>query len=276
MLFTGKPPRLLAVLGTAVLVTMLGTLLLTSSGTAPLFSRYTPSAERMVVVVGRTDDDTEWLNQLQVPYTLYVADAPFHQNSPHVPRGNEAASYLSYIVDNYDTLPEVIAFVHWHQNAWHHDQFDGDLLQMLNNVQWDRVRDRFGYHSLRCEWVPGCIVEIDTSHINTGRQPEEAYPGAWRNHFAKWLGPMPDVVGAPCCAQFVVSAKVLRQRPRAFYTDTLKWLAESELSSEVSGRVMEYTWHIIAGMPHVYCPTVEECRCQLYNLDCPRKDQSGD
>ena len=52
---------------------------------------------------------------------------------------------------------------------------------------------------------------------------------------------VPHTVGTPCCAQFAVSAAQVRARPRSDYVKYRKWLIDTELESEDSGRVMEYS-----------------------------------
>lgn len=109
--------------------------------------------------------------------------------------------------------------------------------------------------------------------------------------------PVPSAVGAPCAAQFAVSKKQVRRRDKESYKRIRKWLIETELPDETSGRVMEYMWHseffsffflvagctaaladggmkliVIMGMPPRYCPPAKECYCKAFGaceLKCP-------
>lgn len=54
---------------------------------------------------------------------------------------------------------------------------------------------------------------------------------------------VPEEVGAPCCAEFAVADRVIRQRPRSDYERYRRWLIETDLSDYVSGRILEYSWH---------------------------------
>ena len=66
-----------------------------------------------------------WLQDLQtagIPAVVYVpweAADDMPNTVPHVPlasrRGKEANAYLRFIVDPYDSLPDVTAFVHGHK-----------------------------------------------------------------------------------------------------------------------------------------------------------------
>ena len=46
----------------------------------------------------------------------------------------------------------------------------------------------------------------------------------WGVLFAGELGPLPEWVHSPCCAEFVVSKGRVRSHPRRFYVDMLDWL----------------------------------------------------
>jgi hypothetical protein len=58
---------------------------------------------------------------------------------------------------------------------------------------------------------------------------------------------VPEVVGVPCCAQFAVARWQVWKHPLGDYQHYHKWLMETELEDDISGRVMEYMWHIIFG-----------------------------
>jgi hypothetical protein len=75
---------------------------------------------------------------------------------------------------------------------------------------------------------------------------------------------VPEVVGAGCCSQFAVSASRVRERPLADYQRVRRWLIETSLPDNVSGRIMEYIWHLLFGMESVLCPGVEECYCRVF------------
>ena len=43
----------------------------------------------------------------------------------------------------------------------------------------------------------------------------------------------------------------------------------------MSGRIIEYTWHIIFGKNAVHCPIAKECYCNLYGLCDLRCEDEG-
>lgn len=61
-------------------------------------------------------------------------------------KGDEVASYLRFIVDYWDTLPEYTAFVHGHDVSWH--QMGYSMQYILRNLCLEHLRTR------RCEHPP--------------------------------------------------------------------------------------------------------------------------
>ena len=53
------------------------------------------------------------------------------------------------------------------------------------------------------------------------------YAQLWGLLFERELGPLPEWVHSPCCAEFVVSKQRVRQRPLAFYASLLNWLGHT-------------------------------------------------
>jgi hypothetical protein len=47
-----------------------------------------------------------------------------------------ASSFLKYIVENYDRLPERIAFIHGHEET-HHQRYPGHILQAIDDARID-------------------------------------------------------------------------------------------------------------------------------------------
>lgn len=97
--------------------------------------------------------------------------------------------------------------------------------------------------NVRCAWTLGCPSEIKPFK-DTHR--EDVHAGeSYKNGFME-LFPgveVPEVVGVSCCAQFGVTRSKVRERPRSDYERYRKWLRETSLADDLSGRIMEYSWH---------------------------------
>jgi hypothetical protein len=146
---------------------------------------------------------------------------------------------------------------------------------MLRDLQLPHVMAR-GYANLRCVWTLGCPAELP---LSTPATPDAdlplsgAYPAAFYDLFPG--APLPDAIGVACCAQFAVSRSTIRWRPRDQYEHYRNWLLETDLPDYVSGRVFEYSWHMIFGMPPVSCPDVETCYCETFGrcaVECQGQD----
>lgn len=113
-------------------------------------------------------------------------------------------------------------------------------------MQIPYIKDE-GYVNLRCVWTLGCPSEIrpkdEAASVpadgkpNAGQFYKQAFEELFPGH------PVPDAVGASCCAQFAVTREKIRERPRSDYVAFRRWLLETELDDDISGRIMEYSWH---------------------------------
>lgn len=214
---------------------------------------------KTLVIASTTNDDTAWLSQ--IPATLNWSLAHYRVDAPlssflSVPSlaGNEAMVYLTYIVDHYDALPDVVFFHHAHLKGWH------QKLTSLEEVSLLRAEHilEVGYASTRCvNALPSCenIVPLEGGRL--GRFPDFAHLDR-KTHLVTlleaFLEPVkgetvPPKLAAPCCAQFAVSGERIRSRSVEWWIGLRHWLLETPLQSLNSGRLMEHLWHMWFGMP---------------------------
>jgi Protein of unknown function (DUF3431) len=188
----------------------------------------------------------------------------------HVPKnkGREAMAYLTYLIDHYSRLPSTIAFIHSHRDgypqAWHTDADDYNIVNVLQNLQIQYVQEQ-GYVNLRCIHDPGCPAEIQPFRepYEEDRIVEHEFPDAWKYIFGK-ESPVPPRVGVPCCSQFAISRNQVLRRSLDEYKRYREWILQTNLGNDISGRVMEYLWHIIFGKEPVFCPDMHECYCRVF------------
>ena len=185
-----------------------------------------------------------WQNAI---YAVDNHNATLHTD---INNGREALVYLTRIVENYKDLPDTIVFLHSVRNgyseAWHNDAPNYDNVSSVHDLRIDTVQKN-GYVNLRCIGNPGCPAEIQPFRDppEDHRALEHAFADAWRYMFQN--DDVPKVVGVACCGQFAISKTQVHSRPQSDYERFLKWLRETPLKDEVSGRVLEYMWHIIYG-----------------------------
>lgn len=151
----------------------------------------------------------------------------------------------------------------------------------------------------------GCPVEIrpiDDEDSDGARKAEpvtakRVYKRAFEELFPGQ--PVPETIGVTCCSQFAVRRETIWQRPRSDYVRYREWLMSSSLADDLSGRVLEYSWHsmrppsqhlhpicfffvalpltelVIFGKDPVHCPSAGECYCQTYGLCGMECDKAG-
>jgi hypothetical protein len=201
-----------------------------------------------MVVASMKKENITWLDDYLLDWkkNIYVVDDPSAELSVPTNKGREAMVFLSYIIDRYDTLPGNVIFHHAERFQWHNDNPHYDALTLLQNLRLDHLKEQ-GYVNLRCAWVLGCPAEIKPHQDDTPEKEGEpvhakhAYKTAFQQIFPELE--VPEVIGVTCCSQFAVRRETIRQRPRSDYIRYREWITSSPLGDQVSGRVLEYSWH---------------------------------
>ena len=236
----------------------------------PSGSNYT----KCLVVPKMTGEDTGWMKaQLGDMFdsgiltkAVYAMDDPAAPLRPIKNKGNEVMAYLSYIVENYEDLPDVAIFMHSHRFAWHNNEIlDRDSSLMVRHLSPERVT-REGYMNLRCHWTPGCPAWMHPGAINRiyAKQEEHILADSWAELFPNEH--IPTVLAQPCCAQFAVSRERILSIPKKRFIWLRDWLLRTELSDYLSGRIFEYTWQYIFTASPMHCPSMSACYCDGYGL----------
>lgn len=278
-------------------------------GFCPGLSQTKPA---LVVARVQADGDPEWLSKISERYDIciYTADAPLNVTSTtlQVPanRGHEAMAYLTFIIDNYDSIPEAgVVFVHGSRFSWHNDEPRYDNLALLGSLNVSAALEPMGYHNLRCDWSASTCDQASAppqgSLENSFRavlQPydprvlsDSALPRSLTILFGDGqksqnrgkdlpLG-RSDAVRAQCCAQFVAARVSIWQHSKEEYIALRQWLLDGSgaapTDDRVAGRIISYIWHILF-IEHrtLMSLDAEEDLLdlkQLNQLACPRADE---
>ncbi|KAL9619574.1 MAG: hypothetical protein Q9160_005850 [Pyrenula sp. 1 TL-2023] len=217
-------------------------------------------------------DDTSWItSELQGFNTsIYTVDDKTANLTVPENKGREAMAYLTYIIDYYDDLPDVVLFFHPHRVTWHNNiLLDLDSAKTISRLNPAHVV-RQGYFNARCHFDPGCPdwIHIDRPEAEWDmvKKFEEKYftSDVWRELHP--LDPVPRALSQPCCAQFAVSGQRLRARPRSHYEHYRQWLLDTPTEDKYSGRIMEYNWQYIFTGESEFCPAQHKCYCDGYGI----------
>ncbi|KLU90861.1 hypothetical protein MAPG_09386 [Magnaporthiopsis poae ATCC 64411] len=232
-----------------------------------------PATLDKVLVLGKIpNEDVSWAHKLKqwTPfiYTMGKKPEPGYVLRPPSLQGREAIVYLSFIIDYYDPLPDITAFVHEGREQWHNSELGPSTATILENLRVDTVRRR-GYVNLRCKHDPGCPTDVnplEPSPLDVERGDIRAhYADVYMELFNVSRDAIPKQLGHPCCAQFAVTRDRIHQRPREDYVRMRRWAMEQTVTTSFNaGWVFETSWHVVFGMPPIYCPAVEVCKCELY------------
>lgn len=242
-----------------------------TQATGPSFTPGKPDKNREyrkgIVVASIKSENTSWVRE-QLPDVepyIYVVDDPEAELT--VPRnwGNELMPYLTFIIDHYDKLPDIMIFVHAHEYTHLHNPavFDYSTPAMIKRLNPQRVI-REGYMNLNCgDWAKA-------GRCGAFTRPAESLPlpfhkQSWELLFPEY--PVPQILAQECCAQFATSRERVRQVPLAKWNHFREWLLSvPKENGNNPGWVWEYMWQFVLGGHQVYCPASYVCFCDGYDL----------
>lgn len=83
----------------------------------------TSSFTKALVCGRRGQDDTQWIKDLSPGWEsyIYAVDDPLAELTVSDNHGFEASFYLTFIIDHYHDLPDVVVFLHGQRYQWHND-----------------------------------------------------------------------------------------------------------------------------------------------------------
>jgi hypothetical protein len=190
--------------------------------------------------------------------------AASHSNTTEIPfrtpanKGTEAMTYLTYIIQNYDRLPDKMLFIHGHVDAWHQPI---PIAGYLRVIQWRKI--------MRFINLAGCDQNADFSW-KAGEPSEAKYElrtlidkffNETKLH-EKYGFPLVEphtVIKVNWCAQFLVTKEEILRNPKQMYIDLRNWILKTDIEDYWSGRIFEYTWHIFFTWEFIVAPSVGEC-----------------
>jgi len=227
------------------------------TATATNKSLSSPSGPTKAAAISKTivassvkGDDISWMHEFLPDWepNVYVMNDPTANLTVAQNKGNEAAAYLTYLIDNYNNLPDIMVFIHALRYQWHNEDPMYDHVPVLQNLSLSHVTKQ-GYVNLRCTWDVGCPQSIrpvgDDAPDYEPHWPFVNLHKSWSVTFKELFpgSPLPAAVGAPCCSQFALTKETVHMRSLEDYERYRRWLWSTDMDSMISGRVMEYMWH---------------------------------
>ncbi|KAI9840256.1 MAG: hypothetical protein M1838_004139 [Thelocarpon superellum] len=232
---------------------------------------------RVLVIARIKSENVSWIEEElpQEEAVIYVADDPTASLHPPRNKGHEVMIYLTYIIDHYDALPEIVLFMHSHRWTHHNNDLQGaDAVRLVKTLSNERVV-REGYMNLRCHWHEGCPGHLHPLSTEPDfHQMQSIMARQWRQIFPSI--PVPESLAQPCCAQFAVSRERLRAIPLAEFISYRDWLLRTPLTDYYSGRIWEYLWQFVFTGKSVLCPAEHICYCDGFGLCFGSDEAYGD
>ena len=230
----------------------------------PLGSTYS----RVMIIPRLQSDNISWVSDElpDVETAVYIANDPLAALHPPKNKGHEVMIYLSYIINHYEALPDILIFMHAHRWTHHNNALLAyDAAEMVRRLNSDYVT-REGYVNLRCHWSPGCPEWLHSGNPRESleKQEEVVLSKCWSELFPS--DPLPAALGQACCAQFALSKERVLSVPLSRFVFYRDWIIRTPLSDYMSGRIWEYSWQFLFTGQSIYCPAEHICYCGGFGL----------
>jgi hypothetical protein len=205
----------------------------------------------LIIVSSHYGEDLEWLKNAPVPVVVCGKEGEkpgaieSHPKCKTVNQGNEASSYLKFIIEFYDKLPKYILFIHGHENSPHQKI---NLFDAIREQKWLNK----DYYSVNKNGLANGVVGPHNEVVICN----QLVP-LWDIYFRPYLKrDAPSKVKVDCCAQFIISKEAILRHPKEAYEHWFKFLSEDYKkhpdiikNSRDVAIIFEYIWHIIFGQP---------------------------
>jgi len=198
-------------------------------------------------VVARYNEPLSWLDYLNPGQKARVKvynkgpddlSCPVTEKLPNV--GREGHTYLWYIIQNYDRLPEYVIFIQ--ANPFDHFKFEpkdmsGVLSSWIRDIKWDGITRGFS----AIEFKHDISREFRINYYKGNLYPSSMNFGEWMDEFVEKGVYPPKRVHA--CGCFGVSSKLIKTRSVEYYKRILDDVAVD--NNPESGHYLERSWHYI-------------------------------
>lgn len=190
--------------------------------------------------------------------------ANLHPDGHRPDKGRIADTYLRWLIENYNTLPETIVFL---PPAESRQKNPLDALDTLSRLQTPFIQAS-GFANLECPTQISAMTCNGKSLITATpsyeiRTMEANITTVWHAWFGEKIA-TPEVFATVLGAEFAVSKAQVRKRSVEDYVKYWTWLNNTIMDDDSAGLVFEFLWHVVFGKEAVFCPERQRCECDLY------------
>jgi len=200
----------------------------------------------MIIVTNHWQEDLEWLKKSKFPVVVIdkVGSAPscFEPAMILENKGGADSSYFKYIIENYDNLPDHVAFLHGHETAYH-QKHSRPLLEVIEGANLAH-----GYIPLN-GWVRGYQFFDEAGVLNCPQMWDDfKLPQEIKPRIGSLMMYEPN-------AQFIVSKERMRRFPKELYehmynvmmTEEAEWCPHAKMMIGRHRAILENIFHILYG-----------------------------
>lgn len=197
-----------------------------------------------LIILTHCNDNSNinWIS-MYFPFPLATyskgVDVPTH--------GEEASTFLKFIIDNYDNLPQSIVFLHGQKDAWYHIFYYTSKI-IYKSLEEPNFGEKYPYVNFN-------IVDYDDRILGINPAMNllaEVWDKNFRSYFKK---DCPKYVRHLCCSQFIVQRYAIEKIPLETFKKWYELSINENYDSILIARVFEYIWHMIFGLPDVVKPS---------------------
>lgn len=195
-------------------------------------SQFEYANEKLVLIVNHFQHDVKWTKNVKHKVVIYNKNEKFNHlfryNLPNV--GFDTIAYLRFIVDNYDGLPEYIAFSQ--DDPFYHCT---NLVDIVNNFEFDKEFVPMGISWILGDWD----IEKTIKYANLIE--------------LKYEEPLKFINACQC----IVSRDLILNTPKSMYERIISTISMEVLSH--NNFCIEYLWPTILNFNQELIPTDTNC-----------------
>lgn len=187
------------------------------------------------IVSSHFKEDVSWLNNSGFPFVVVSKgeELPNVREFHAVPnRGCEFGSYIWFILNYWDRLPERVAFVHGHETSYHQQLPVLEAIDIFRNREFCGLNGEFSV----------AMHRLDHDHVWFGPH----FSDMWKMLGLGCVSAPPTMVAMQPGTQCVVSRDLIRLRGRNFWEGVFSVLMMHEHHYHFA-LVLEIAWHMIFG-----------------------------
>jgi hypothetical protein len=209
------------------------------------------------IVCARYNKDTSFLDKIPIKSIVLQKG---NKNGEVINKANEATSYLYYIINNYENLPDNVIFIHDEDESWHHDGKITDNIYKWIKYYEDNKLNYYNFNHTKT-FIKQIDMNKDVLIYDDGREIAEIWVQVYKKFYEETLKQYNIELitkNSPSigCSQFIISKNAIQSNPKEMYEKIYKWLIDNTqgegngdsnnlLSGYYTGRYLEWSWHFI-------------------------------